>query len=119
MAPELQTFLDGLTRTSTYIAVKHDGTPWRDQEQMRKQMSNFISGLKKKGIVLPGKITPHGLRVTFAAARKRETGATDEEVAAALGDRDRRMGAHYTRHVENEVRVIRAFPKPKRPKKRK
>jgi integrase len=118
-APELQAFLDGLERTSTYIAVKHDGTPWRDQEQMRKQISNFISGLKKKGIIAPGKITPHGLRVTFAAARRRETGASDEEVAAALGDRDSRMGAHYTRHVENEVRVIRAFGKPKRPKKEK
>lgn len=118
VVPELQTFLDGLTRTSTFIAVKHDGTPWRDQEQMRKQISNFISGLKKKGIIPAGKITPHGLRVTFAAARKRERRATDEEVAAALGDRDKRMGAHYTRHVENEIKVIRAFGKPKKPRKK-
>jgi integrase len=116
--PELQAFLDGLTRTSTYIAVKHDGTPWRDQEQMRKQISNFISELEQKGVVGAG-LTPHGLRVTFAAARKRERRVTDEEVAAALGDRDKRMGAHYTRHVENEIKVIRAFGKPKKPRRKK
>jgi integrase len=112
-APELQEFLDKLDRTSTFIAVKHNGQPWEDSEQMRKQISNFLKDLGRNGIVGPD-LTLHGLRVSFAAARKRETGATDEEVAAALGDRDRRMGAHYTRHVENEIKVIRAFGKPKK-----
>jgi integrase len=117
-APDLQEFLDKLDRTSTFIATKHDGTPWRDQEQMRKQFSNFISALEKKGLVGEG-LTLHGLRVTYAAAIKRKTGADDAAVAAALGDRNTRMGSHYTRHVENEVKVIRAFGKPKRAKKRK
>jgi len=37
------------------------------------------------------------------------TGASDDQVAAALGDRDTRMGAHYTRHVEQENKIICLF----------
>jgi integrase len=107
---ELQDFLDDLTRTSTHIATKHNGAPWKNEEQLQRAFSNFIASLEKAKLVGDG-LTLHGLRVTFAAARKREEGATDEQVAAALGDRDARMGAHYTRHVENELKVIRAFGK--------
>ena len=32
-----------------------------------------------------------------------------ERLARDLGDRDTRMGAHYTRHVENELKVRQAF----------
>jgi hemerythrin-like domain-containing protein len=46
------------------------------------------------------------LRVTFAAEIKRLTGANDDQVAAALGDRDSRMGAHYTRHVDQENKIL-------------
>jgi integrase len=114
----LQDFLDGLTQTSDYIATKHNGEPWRDEEQLQKQFSNFVGGLEKKGLVGPG-LTLHGLRVTYAAGIKRQAakrkGTVDNAaVAAALGDRDERMGAHYTRNVENEFKVIQAFPKPKR-----
>ena len=61
------------------------------------------------------------MRVSFAAgikraAFKRGDRADNATVAAALGDRDERMGEHYTRHVENEIKVIQAFPKPKRRK---
>lgn len=112
--PELQSFLDGLTRTSLHIATKRNGTPWRDEEQLQKQFSNWMAGLRKKGLVGDG-LTLHGLRVTYAARLKRD-GANTSNVAAALGDRDERMGAHYTRHVENEARVIQAFGKPKKKK---
>jgi hypothetical protein len=44
-------------------------------------------------------------------------GASDGDVAAALGDRSERMGKHYTRHVENEVRVIRAFEGKRNPRR--
>lgn len=54
-------------------------------------------------------LTEHGLRATFAAEIKRVTGANDDQVAAALGDRDARMGAHYTRHVEQEQKIIYLF----------
>jgi integrase len=116
----LQEFLDGLTQTSTYVATKHNGTPWRNEEQLQKAFSNFISDLEKDGLVEPG-LTLHGLRVTYAAAikrqaQKRKSSVDNAAVAAALGDRDERMGAHYTRHVENEFKVIQAFPKPKRPR---
>lgn len=75
---------------------------------------------KKKGVVEPS-LTLHGLRVSFAAGikRKRKRAVSNAAVAAALGDRDERMGAHYTRHVENELKVIQAFGPPKRRKKKK
>jgi integrase len=92
------------------IALRHNGKPWESAEQLQKQSSNFLKRLERKGLVGPG-LTEHGLRATFAAARKREEGANDSQVAAALGDRDTRMGAHYTRHVENEIKVIQAFGK--------
>jgi integrase len=110
VVPELQDYLASLkVRTKDGpIALRYNGQPWRDAEQLQKQSSNFLKGLEKKGLVGPG-LTEHGLRVTFAAARKREARASDSEVAAALGDRDTRMGAHYTRHVENELKVKQAF----------
>jgi integrase len=120
---DLQGFLDELTRTSTCIATKHNGAPWRDEEQLQKAFSNFISKIEREGLVDPG-LTLHGLRVTYAAsikrqAQKRKTSVDNAAVAAALGDRDERMGAHYTRHVENEFKVIQAFPKPKRSRAKK
>lgn len=114
-SPELQEFLDGLDRTSLHIATKHNGTPWRDEEQLQKAFSNWMAKLEKRGLVGPG-LTLHGLRVTYAAGIKRKTGANNSAVAAALGDRDERMGAHYTRHVENEIKVIQAFGKPRKKK---
>lgn len=118
--PELQIFLTGLMRSSTYIATKNNGTPWRDEEQLQSSFSNFIAALEKKQLIGEG-LTLHGLRVTFSAAIKRDALKRGEiipnnaAVAAALGDRDERMGGHYTRHIENEIKVIQAFPKPNRP----
>jgi integrase len=109
-APALQKFLADIKVRSPkgQIAVRFNGKPWRDEAQLQKQSSNFLTGLAKKGLVGPG-LTEHGLRVTFAAEIKRVTGANDSQVAAALGDRDVRMGAHYTRHVEQEARIIEVF----------
>jgi integrase len=107
-SPELQDFLASLTRTSPFIAVRYNGAPWRDEEQLQKQSSNFLNKLARDGVVDPG-LTEHGLRATFAAEIKRVTGANDDQVAAALGDRDARMGAHYTRHVEQEAKIIYLF----------
>lgn len=112
--PEIQTFLDGLTRTSLHIATRHNGAPWKNEKQMQTAVSNWLNGVERKGLVGSG-LTLHGLRVTYAAGLSRQ-GANAGEVAAALGDRDERMGTHYTRHVENEAKVIRAFGKPKKKK---
>jgi hypothetical protein len=75
---------------------------------------------KKKGVVQPG-LTVHGLRVSFAAGikRKRRRAVSNAEVAAALGDRDERMGAHYTRHVENELKVVQALSRHRSGERRK
>lgn len=109
-SPDLQAFLAALkVRTKDgHIALRYNGQPWESAEQMQKQSSNFLTGLARKGLVGAG-LTEHGLRVTFAADIKRVTGANDDQVAAALGDRDTRMGAHYTRHVEQENKIIFLF----------
>ena len=109
-SPELQRFLAALkVRTPDGpIALRYNGQPWASAEQLQKQSSNFIAKLEVKGLVAAG-LTLHGLRVSFAAEIKRITGANDSQVAAALGDRDVRMGAHYTRHVEQENRIIEVF----------
>ena len=110
VVPELQEYLSSIkVRTKDGpIALRHNGQPWESAEQLQKQSSNFLAKLAAKGLVGAG-LTEHGLRATFAAARKREQRASDSEVAAALGDRDSRMGAHYSRHVENELKTRQAF----------
>lgn len=105
--PALQEFLAGLKvgTPDGPIAIKRDGKPWDSEMQLQKRSSNFLTGLARKGLVGPG-LTEHGLRATFAAEIKRVTGANDDQVAAALGDRDARMGGHYTRHVEQENKIV-------------
>jgi len=106
-SPELQAFLASIkVRTKDGpIALRRNGKPWESEAQLQKRSSNFLTELARKGLVGPG-LTEHGLRVTFAAEIKRVTGANDDQVAAALGDRDSRMGAHYTRHVEQENKIL-------------
>jgi hypothetical protein len=110
--PELQAYLDSLDRTSLNIATRADGTPWADEKKMQTAVSHYLRGLEKDGVGAGA--TLHGLRVSYATEFGRG-GASDGDVAAALGDRSERMGKHYTRHVENEVRVIRAFEAKKKP----
>jgi hypothetical protein len=107
--PELQIYLDGLDRDKSplFIATRYNGLPWKNENQMQKQISNWLNKLEEQELVGEG-LTLHGCRVSFAAGKKR-AGADTSEVAAALGDRTTRMGEHYTRHVEEEQKVIRAF----------
>lgn len=114
---ELQKFLDLLERPCLHIATKEGGVPWKNEAQLQIGFSNWIASIEKRGIVGEG-CTLHGLRVTYAANKKREHGANDSAVAAALGDKSDRMGAHYTRHVENEIKVIQAFGKPPKNKRK-
>lgn len=108
--PELQAYLAALKVRSKDgpIAIRANGKPWESAYQLQKASSRFLTRLANDGLVGKG-LTEHGLRVTFAAAIKRTQQVDDSAVAAALGDRDSRMGAHYTRHVENEIKVIQAF----------
>jgi hypothetical protein len=57
-------------------------------------------------------------RVSYAAWWKRYCGATNREVADLLGDASEAMGGHYTRHVEAELNIIRAFDRIETGKKR-
>lgn len=104
-APELQSYFGELPKDAPFIAMHKSGKPWSSAKQLSTRSSKFIATLERAGLVGKG-LTLHGLRVTFAAEIKRVTGANDDQVAAALGDRDPRMGAHYTRHVEQENKII-------------
>ncbi|ASP70309.1 integrase [Sinorhizobium meliloti] len=104
---ELQAYLDKLDRPALNICTRADGTPWESEVQMQTSVSHYLRDLEEAGHI-GGGTTLHGLRTTYAADLKR-SGAETGDVAAALGDKSERMGAHYTRHVENEAKVIRAF----------
>jgi integrase len=105
-SPELQTYLAKIRpENATGPIALRKGKPWATPYKLQKASSNFLTQLARDGLVGAG-LTEHGLRVTFAAEIKRLTGANDDQVAAALGDRDTRMGAHYTRHVEQENKII-------------
>jgi hypothetical protein len=111
--PEIVTQKPAVQATDRHIATKHNGRAWRDEEQMQKQFSNWLSSLRRDKVVGEG-VTLHGLRVTYAAGLKRDAFERGEAidnsgVAAALRDRDERMGGHYTRHVENEIKGNLAF----------
>lgn len=109
--PELQAYLDGVDRSALNIATRANGAPWDDEKQMQTAVSHFLRSIEDESAVDPG-ATLHGLRVSYAAELRRDGEDTDT-VAAALGDRSTRMGEHYTRHVENESKIIRAFDRKK------
>jgi integrase len=92
----------------TLIAVRDDGTPWPSEMEMQTRVSHYLRDLERAGLIGAG-TTLHGLRVSYAAWWKRTGGANNSEVADLLGDKSERMGKHYTRHVEAEANVIRAF----------
>jgi integrase len=94
-------------RHSTLIAIRGDGTPWESEVDMQPRVSHYLRDLERDGLI-GSATTLHGLRVTYTAWLKRH-GANDGEVAAGLGDKSPRKGAHYTRHVENQANVVRAF----------
>jgi len=106
---EIQDHLATLDKTALKIATRNDGTPWTDEVQMQTAVSHYLRRIEEAGKIGPD-TTLHGLRVTYAADLRR-SGVGTGDVAAALGDRSERMGAHYTRHVENEAKVVRAFEK--------
>ena len=106
---ELQEFLASLkVRTpGGQIALRDDGTAWASELEMQKRVSAWLRTRERKGLIGAG-TTLHGLRVTYASWLSR-AGANSKEVAASLGDSSEKMGAHYTRHVEQQASVVRAF----------
>lgn len=102
--------LDGKSRSATTICTTSAGLPWKNEQALQGAVSKFLRGLQEAGATGPG-LTLHGLRVTFAAALKRDHGASDKDVATALGDRSERMGGHYTRHVEKRPLSSASLPR--------
>ena len=87
--------------------------PWsehRDAQEPAGQTraSHYLRDLERAGLIGAG-TTLHGLRVSYAAWWKRTGGANNSEVTDLLGNKSERMGKRYTRHVEAEANVIRAF----------
>lgn len=106
-APETRQHLDTLERGPKPICLNSDGLRWKSEKVMQGAVSDYFSELKEKGLIREG-CTLHGLRVTYAAAIRRQ-GFDTGIVADALGDRSRRMGEHYTRHVEKELGRLKVF----------
>jgi hypothetical protein len=106
---ELQAFLAARKVRSTdgLIAIRDDGSAWASEKEMQTRVSHWLRDRERDGKIGTG-TTLHGLRVSYAAWWKR-MGASDDEVARLIGDKSVRMGAHYTRHVEDEVSIVRAF----------
>jgi len=111
---ELQTFLASRKVRSAdgLIAIRDDGSPWESEKDMQTRVSHWLRDRERDGKIGSG-TTLHGLRVSYAAWWKRN-GASDEEVARLIGDKSVQMGAHYTRHVEDEVSIVRAFSRVKK-----
>lgn len=113
-APETREHLDAVAAiakdeklNSTKICISSDGRPWKSEKVMQGAVSDYLATLKKADLIREG-CTLHGLRVTYAAAIRRQ-GFDTGIVADALGDRSRKMGEHYTRHVEKELGRIAVF----------
>jgi hypothetical protein len=106
---ELQGFLAArdIRRADGVITVRDDGSLWESEKDMQTRVSHWLRDQERAGRIGAG-TTLHGLRVTYAAWWKRN-GASNAEVAELIGDKSEAMGKHYTRHVESEVNVIRAF----------
>ena len=94
------------------IAIRDNGAPWASEKEMQTRVSHWLRDQGRKGSIGAG-TTLHGLRVSYAAWWKRN-GASNAEVAELIGDKSERMGAHYTRHVESEVAIVRAFSRIKK-----
>jgi len=106
---QLQAFLTARKVRSSdgLIAIRDDGSVWASEKEMQTRVSHWLRDRERDGLIGAG-TTLHGLRVSYAAWWKR-MGASDHEVAGLIGDRSLRMGTHYTRHVEAEQGIIRAF----------
>ncbi|MBB1247425.1 integrase [Rhizobium sp. G21] len=110
-ATETRRHLDTLSKKSPRICLNSDGKPWASEKVMQGAVSDYLTGLKADGLIREG-CTLHGLRVTYAASIRRR-GFDTGIVADALGDRSRRMGEHYTRHVEKELGRLKVFRRSK------
>lgn len=110
---ELQDFMGArdIRRADGIIAIREDGSLWENETDMQTRVSHWLRDQERAGHIGAG-TTLHGLRVSYAAWWKRN-GASNSEVAGLIGDKSEAMGAHYTRHVESEVNVIRAFERVK------
>jgi site-specific recombinase XerC len=106
---ELQAFIGELKvqRADGLIAVRDDGTAWPSEKEMQIRVSPWLRDQECAGHIGTG-TTLHGLRVSYAAWWRRN-GANTREVADLIGDESERMGAHYTRLVEAEQNIVRAF----------
>lgn len=107
--PELQAFMKGLKVHSAdgLLALRTNGSAWESEKDMQTRVSHWLRDREREGKIGSG-TTLHGLRVSYASWWKRN-GASDAEVTELIGDKSVAMGRHYTRHVESEVSIMRAF----------
>jgi hypothetical protein len=113
MMQEMQDFLAGIkvARTDGTLCVRDDGTLWKSEKEMQTRVSHWLRDQERAGHLGNG-TTLHGLRVSYAAWWLRN-GATIQEITDLIGDVSERMGKHYTRHVQSEININRAFQRVK------
>lgn len=93
------------------IAVNSDGQPWTESG-FRASFFKLVRKLTKEGKMEPG-CTFHGLRSTVVSSA-RDTGSTDFQAAAAIGDRSTDMAALYGADADRmaaQVDVLEAVQK--------
>ena len=99
--PEYLTFFAELKvqRADGLISVRDNGTEWLSEKEMQTRPL----------AARPGAGWKDRLRHHSYAACGSATGPTTQRSPALIGEKSLRMGTHYTRHVEDEVNITRAF----------
>lgn len=114
--PELAEILDEAPdHDAITFVVNSKNRPWKSENSFRSAFFKFIGRLEAKKLVEPG-LTFHGLKHTVGKLLK-EGGASDEDIAIALGHKTVAMARHYSAEADKRTRmeaVVKTFnPLPK------
>ena len=114
--PELAEILDEAPEHNAItFVVNSKNRPWKSEDSFRSGFFKFIRKLEAKKLVEPG-LTFHGLKHTVGKLLK-EGGASDEDIAIALGHKTVAMARHYSAEADKRTRmeaVVKTFnPLPK------
>ncbi len=114
--PALAEILDAAPEHDALTLVANSfGRPWKNENSFRSAFFKLIQRLERKNLVEKG-LTFHGLKHTVGKLLK-EGGASDEDIAIALGHKTVAMARHYSSEADNRIRmeaVVKSFnPLPK------
>lgn len=100
----LAEILDGApAHDAVTMCVNSRGRPWKSASAFRSAFFKLIRRLEGKAAVRDG-LTFHGLRHTVGKLLK-EDGASDEDIAVALGQKTVAMARHYSEEADKRTRM--------------